>query len=290
MFCLTFSHDVQPELAKANKNRIMDSAAMIFRQFKQHPFRHRACLAKTLRILQPFLYQALLFGYIAVFHLPSFMVKYLCTGGNLSFAKGTLRSAFGGNRDEYNEQDALSSTFGPGIAECSTLTSNQEGYGKTVSTRAGSPGEVVMNMTSYYRDGLAFGHWHKSLEIITDLHSIEVNNAKGSPARRRSSSASSALFGDHHKGALHAPTTILWGQKDQACTQVICLDGIGDYLPRDSEVVLFPRTGHWFPIEKESRRVLAGVLDHYVCKDHVVGNVGELCQQLYPDARVMVKK
>ena len=288
-----------PELAIANKNRIVDSSAKIFRQFKQAPVKNRACLTKAFHTLQPFLYQALLFGYIAIFQLPAFLVKYLCLGGNMAFLRGALQAAYRRSRADYNEAESLASTFGPSPSECKTEltpTSLKNGtkpctYGKQVSSRAGDPGAVVMSHTSYYRDGLALSHWTKSLEIIAELHNISTTNANGSPMRRRSSSNSSgAFFTETYKGCLHGPATILWGQKDQAITQAVCLDGIGDYLARDSEVVLLPRTGHWLPVEKEGRDVLAKVLEHFVVEGNVVGNVGKLCADAYPGATVMVRK
>ena len=62
---------------------------------------------------------------------------------------------------------------------------------------------------------------------------------------------------------MHAPATIIWGEKDLACSKAICLDGIGDYLAKDSEVTLLPRSGHWTPIEVESRAALARVIGMY---------------------------
>ena len=289
-----------PELGIANKNRIVESSAKIFRQFKQAPVKNRACLLKAFRTTKPLLYQVLLFGYIAIFvTLPATLVKYLCLGGNMAFLRGAHRSAYRGSKDEYSEADSLASTFGPSLSECNTeLTAtsfksiNKAGrYGKQIASRAQDPGAVVMSKTSYYRDGLAFSHWTKSLEIIAELHSIATTNANGSPMRRRSSSNSSgALFMENYRGILHAPATFLWGQKDMACTQAICLDGVSDYLARDSEVVLFPRTGHWLPMEKESRTALAKVLEFFIVQGNVVGTVGGLCSEAYPGATVMVRK
>jgi pimeloyl-ACP methyl ester carboxylesterase len=249
-------------------------------------------LSKSIHALRPLLYQALLFGYIAAFQLPPFMVKYLGIGGNFAFYRGALGAAHRQHREDYHEGESLAATFGPSLLECKTQTTSAkpETYGQTVTARAASPGNVVMSQTSYYRDGLAFDHWSKSLEIITDLHSIELTNRNGSLTRRRSSSTSSTLFIEHYKGSLHAPVTILWGQRDLACSQAICLDGIGDYLARDSEVVLLPRTGHWVPVEREGREVLARVLDYFVVGDRIVGSVGEMVRSSCEGAGVMVRK
>jgi len=279
------------ELALANKDRIVNSALKIFKQFQQSPLKNRGCFSKALHTIRPLVRQLLLFGYIAVFHLPPFMVKYLGTGGNFAFLRGAHRVAYGKHEAEYKVQECLACTLGPSVEECKTQTlgPTPETYGKTVALRAESPGMTFMHQTSYYRDGVAYCHWNKSLQTIADLHSIELNNVRGSLLRRRSSSASS-LFDSHYKGSLRAPATILWGLKDQACTQTICLDGIGDYLARNSEVVILPKTGHWTPIEKESREVLAKVLEWYVVQGNVVGDVGGIVKEVYGGATVMVRK
>lgn len=96
-----------------------------------------------------------------------------------------------------------------------------------------------------------------------------------------------------YKGVLHAPATILWGERDQACSKAICLDGIGDYLSKDSEVVLLPNSGHWTPIEPESRAALASVIALYAGN----GNEGKgpmtatkQVNTVYKGATMMVKK
>jgi pimeloyl-ACP methyl ester carboxylesterase len=281
-----------PELTLANKDRIVNSALKIFKQFQQSPLQNRGCFSKALHTIRPLAYQLLLFGYIAVFHLPPFMVKYLGTGGNFAFLRGAHQAAYGKHKAEYKVQECMACTLGPSLEECKTQTPGPtpETYGKTVAVRAESPGTAFMHQTSYYRDGAAFCHWNKSLQTIADLHSIELNNVHSSLLRRRSSSASSSLFDSHYKGSLRAPATILWGQKDQACTQTICLDGIGDYLARDSEVVILPKTGHWTPVEKESREALAKVLEWYVVQGNVVGDVGGMVKEVYSGASVMVRK
>lgn len=200
-----------------------------------------------------------IFGYIFAFHLPSFMVKYLGVGGNRVFLRGALASAHGKNKEEWQCEDSLASSLGPGIIEVESRTASGETYSSSVHARAESEGELFWRQTAYYRDGLAFGNWEKSLALLADLHDIDTDNAT-SPTRRRSSTSSTALFETQYDGALKARATILWGEKDLAVSKAICLDGIDDYLSRDSEVILLPRTGHWTPVEKESRAALAKVL------------------------------
>lgn len=154
--------------------------------------------------------------------------------------------------------------LGPGIIEVDTKTSDGESYGPTVHQRAASAGEPFLQQTAYYANGLAFQKWGKSLELIADLYNLESESSTSagvSPIRRRSSSsASSALFTEQYNGALRAPSTILWGEKDVIVGKEICLDGVGDYLSRGSEVILLPRTAHWVPIEEEGRYALIKII------------------------------
>lgn len=51
------------------------------------------------------------------------MVKYLGTGGNYAFLRGAHGLAYGSrDRKEYNVQESLASTFGPGAQECKSWT------------------------------------------------------------------------------------------------------------------------------------------------------------------------
>ena len=248
--------------------------------------------------LGPLAFQALLFGYQFVFHLPARLVKYTGTGGNSSFVRGALKASHGGHLEEYSPKEDLASTFGPGIAECkpnSTSITNgaTEYYGETVLARAKSPDDAFYNMTGYYRDGCGWQQWTKSLEMIAELYALDSEaSSSSSPSRRRSSSsASSGLFNNIVKGALHAPATILWGEKDLACTKAICLDGIGDYLAKDSEVCLLPRSGHWTAVEPESRAAIARVIALFVKHGNApVASVTKYVNEVYEGATVMVKK
>jgi len=227
------------------------------------------CLRKSFNVLKPLLIQVLMFGYIFAFHLPSFMVKYLGTGGNMAFLRGALRFAHGKYKDEWDAPQSLAATLGPGVIEVETQTAEGEGYGKSLHERAASNAAVFWHQTAYYRNGLASKVWEKSLEIIADLYNLENEaessaSASESPIRRRSSSSSSAaLWIEQYDGALRAPSTILWGEQDRAVGKTICLDGIGDYLTRGSEVIMLPQTGHWAPVEKASRAAIAKVIGVY---------------------------
>ncbi|KAL6243267.1 hypothetical protein RBB50_009819 [Rhinocladiella similis] len=281
------------ELALANKDRIINSATKIFKQFKQSPKQHFGCLSKSIKTLKPLLWQTLLMGYIFVFNLPSFFVRSLGNGGNYSFLRGANKIGYDRYSKEYQAQEALASTLGPGPEECKTATADGNTYGATVVVRAKSSAEAFWNMTGVYRDGLATSPWTKSLETIADLYALETSASESSSpgSRRRSSISNHILFADHIKGKLNAPAYVIWGEKDQACTRTICLDGLGDYLAKDSEVTILPRSGHWTPVGKESRAALATAIGLFAGRDaKPVPKMTVEVQKVYPDAFMMVKK
>lgn len=267
-----------------------------------------ACLFKAIATIKPLLHQLLLFGYIAAFHMPGLMVQYLGTTGHSAFLRGALRSAYGKDKSEFNVAECLAATLGPGEEECKTQTAPlppapADNYGPSVATRGKSRATAFWHQTAIYRDGVAFDPWSKSLETIADLYSLDMGHLERtssggsggpphSPLHRRGSSATSALFAEQYRGALCVSTTVLWGQQDVACSQPVCLDGIGDYLARDSEVLLLPRSGHWTPVESESREVLARVVEYFVVDGHDTGGdpVVQLVKAGYHDAALLVKR
>ena len=289
----------QVELALANRDRILHSASKIFRQFKASPIRNFKCLGKSFGALRPLIYQVLLFGYIFAFHLPASLVKYLGTGGNNSFLRGTHKYSHGKSVAAYKPQESLAATMGPGVNECRPTEANgcngatKLGYGESVLRRAQSPKEAFWHMTGYYRDGVAFQPWTKSLEAIMDLSAIdnEASNSS-SPMRRRSSSSNSSAMNGMYSGVLHAPATIIWGGKDLALSKTICLDGIGDYLAKDSEVVLLPKSGHWTTVEPESRAALASVIGMYASNgaEKEVLSVTKHVNDVYEGATMVARK
>jgi pimeloyl-ACP methyl ester carboxylesterase len=242
--------------------------------------------------------QLLLSGYVFAFRLPHFLVSYLGTGGNMSFHRGFLSAPHGKSREEFNAAEAMAAILGPGVKECSTETATSrsdlksERYGSSVFERAKDPGEAFWHKTAYYRDGVGFDPWVKSLEAITDLYNIESDmSSPGSAHRRRSSSASSALFTEHFKGSLRAPTTVVWGEADIALSRPICIDGIGDYLAKGSEVILLPRAGHWTPVEKESRAILAKIVKSLIRKNQSMPSyLFEDVKDAYSGSQLLIKR
>ena len=222
------------------------------------------------------------------------MVRYLGTGGNYCFLRGVHKSTYGRDRSDFNAAECMAATLGPSANECSTQTvdKGQLSYSPSVARRAQIRGEFFIHLTAYYRDGVGTKRWEKSLETIATLHNIEVEMS-GDFRRRRTSSASSGLFEPIYAGSLRAPTTIIWGQKDLACTERICLDGIGDYLyAKGSQVILLPRSGHWVPCEKASRAALDRVIEWYVDGGDTDprADVVKVVKEVYDGATVMARK
>ncbi|KAL9619019.1 MAG: hypothetical protein Q9160_006340 [Pyrenula sp. 1 TL-2023] len=250
------SNGVHPQHAWSNQDRIISSATKMLRTCWHNPLHSRVVLTKVVSTVKPLLKQFARFGYAFVFQLPNFLVSLFLNAGNHVFFRTCHKNAFG-SRYENPDRDipCMASTLGPSLAECETSTSYDDkeqtphlkgpGYG-TEKPQSYPPSVVrrakhgnAIDMTAYYRDGLLTQPWDKSLETLTTMHDFEED----SKSRRRSFGAS--LFSENFPGALRAPVTVLWGADDPVIMKELCLDGIGDYLAKGSEVVLLKGLGHW---------------------------------------------
>ncbi|PYH43246.1 uncharacterized protein BP01DRAFT_375623 [Aspergillus saccharolyticus JOP 1030-1] len=243
-----------PGLAQANIARRLSSSLKMLKTALRDPIHSRATLWKVVHTLQPVGRQLLRSGYIFAMKLPLFLVRYLGRGGNYSFLKLVHRSSYG--QHEFSPRDAaecMASTVGPSMAECETQTAEGDTYPAAIKADRGQLS--FQHMTAYYRDNTAFGRWNKSIETIAHLHSIE--DAK--VAHRTSSGA--GLFADGPKGSLKASATIIWGKADIALEPALCLDGISDYLVRDSQVIVVPGLGHFTPLERQGQLALEKALE-----------------------------
>jgi pimeloyl-ACP methyl ester carboxylesterase len=228
-------------------------------------------------------------GYIFCFNLPRSFVTWFGIAGNFSFLRGAHAAAHHRHPEERNTQESLAATFGPDAS----MLEGKEGhaYGASVMERAKSRKEAFWHMTGYYRDGAGTQPWTKSLETIADLYILESTASESSSPGRRRSSMTNSLFLDQYKGALKAPAYIIWGEQDQACSKPICLDGLGDYLAKDSEIIILPRSAHWTPVEKESRTALAKVIASVARRDaKPVTSMTTEVQKVYAEATMMAKK
>lgn len=282
----------------ANKDRILTSSRKMLMTFLHAPMTNYHCLPKAIRTIRPLAHQVLVFGYIAAFQLPNAMVKYLGVGGNYSFIRQAHRIQYGSDKAGCDPQYSMAISMGPGEAECQTSTGDDKfgRYGESVLGRAKESGSWFLNSTAYYRDGAAFHKWEKSIHTLGTFYNIEIDNedsvAKDSHFRkRRTSSASSTLFAESCVNSLKAPATIVWGKKDRACLEPICLDGVGDYLTPDSQVLMLPNTGHWTPVEKGSRETLKKIFQRLVQSgDLEKEDLREIAKETHPDATVSIDK
>lgn len=238
-------------------------------------------MLKAVKSLKPVLLQVARSGYIAAFQLPMPFVRCLGSGGNYVFLRVTHRVSHG--KAEFTIRDAaecMASTRGPSVEECKTKTADGVEYPASVKTQ-----RVFGNfdhMVGYYRDGAAVSRWQKSIETIASLHSI----ARGGELRRTSVGA--GLFDDGPQGALKGYATVIWGKEDIALDPQLCLDGISDYLVRNSQVVMLPRSGHFTPIERESRVALEKAVEWTVKGERE--DIGAVARACYPKATVTVRK
>ncbi|PLB46785.1 putative capsule-associated protein CAP1 [Aspergillus steynii IBT 23096] len=264
-------------LVVSNIRRLLSSSFMILKSSLRSPIRSRAAIFKALKSLQPVARQLSLSGYIFAVRMPVSFVKYLGTGGYYSFLKLTHKKSYG--TDKYTALDAadcMASTLGPSAEELKTRTADGQGYPASISEERTVSN--FMHMASYYRDNTALARWQKSVETIADLHNIQ----QGKHLRRASSGT--GLFDEGPKGALKASATFVWGKADIALDPRLCLVGIGDYLVQNSQVIELPRSGHFTPLEQESRAALEKAVEWAVQGEKE--DVGAAIQSCYPGAVV----
>lgn len=278
---MTEAYFSQPDLVKSNIMRTIESARKMRKDAQNAPRSSRPPLLQAIRTLKPLFRQLSLSGYIFAMQLPVPLVEFFLTGGNHSLMKAVHKGSHG--NAEFSPRDAaesMASSMGPSQAESKTKTPNGDSYPSTI--KYSREFANVMNMAGYYRDGAATGRWHKSLETITGLHGI----AGGHDLRRTSSG--SGLFDEEAPGVLKASSTVFWGKLDIALDPMICLDGMADYLVSGSQVVLLPRSGHFTPIEVESRAALRTAVQWAVQGEKE--DVGVAVQRTYEDAKVIVRR
>ncbi|EEQ28020.1 abhydrolase domain-containing protein 9 [Microsporum canis CBS 113480] len=274
------TNGILPDLMKDNVNLSIESANKMFKTFLKEPWRSRHVLCKAIKALAPVLRQLKRSHYVFVFHLPIPLVRYVGHGGNYSLLKAIHEVAAGktGGLTIRDAQEAMASTLGPSIEELETMTADGETYSKSVRMRA-EQGNFV-DTTSYYRHGAAADPWHKSLETISALHSI-------CPDERRRTSCGTGVF-DPAPGALKANATIIWGMKDDAIVNHLALEGIPERLVQGSQVIALSQSGHFTPMEVESRGALEEAVLWAVKGE--TGDVGQAVLSVYPEARVIARQ
>jgi len=269
------------DLTSSNIRRHLSSAIKMFHTFLHAPLQSRYMLSKAFKTVRPVFRQLGLSGYIFVMRMPTVFVSYLGSAGNYSFLRGVHKHSHGIS-GEYTIRDAaesMASTLGPSTEECKTETTDHEQYSPCVLE--GRALATIEHMALYYRHGTASGRWSKSIETITALHSLD----RGNELRRTSSGA--GLFDDGPKGALKANATFVWGKNDLAIDPHLSLDGVSDYLAHNSQVVMLTKSGHFTPVELESRLALEKVTEWAVRGEKE--DIGDVLKAVYSGAEVTVR-
>ncbi|KAJ5803302.1 uncharacterized protein N7503_005752 [Penicillium pulvis] len=241
-------------LISSNIRRMLSAARKMLNDAWNSPLNARVPLCQAWQTLAPVRYQLKMSGYIFVMQLPVPFSRFFLTGGNQAFMKmihiGSHGSAKPTSEDLAN---SMASSMGPSLEESKTETVDGGTYPNTV--RFDSKFANVMNLAGYYRDGASVSYWKKSPETVVALDKL-ANGKEPQGA----------------KGALKAPSTIFWGKKDIALHTAICLDGMSDFIPKNSQVVLLPKSGHFTPIELESRVALTTAIQWAIAGEQ--GDIG----------------
>lgn len=240
-------------------------------------------LKKALHTIHPVVEQFIASGYIFSLQLPLPIIRQQGNGGNTALLRAIHKMAHGKDTIPSTKEiaEGVANSLGPSVEQETTETSEGDRYSSEVVKQ--SDAEKYVSMTHYYRQGASIRHWEKSLETITELYQLSEDG--GGDMRRKSSHA--GVFDEGPEGSLKANATILWGMKDIALTQHLNLDGIADYLCKDSQVISLPRAGHHTPLEKESRLALQKVIEWAVAGEH--GDVGAVAQAVYSGATVTAR-
>jgi hypothetical protein len=263
------------KLVESNIRRILFSSKKMLSNAWRAPLQSRVPLLQALRTISPLLRQIGLSGYIFAMQLPIPLVHYFLTAGNQALLKSVHIRSFGSAEfSAHDVAESMASTMGPSVAESKTVTANGDSYPTTLQDERAFA--HVIHMANYYRHRAAFSRWNKSIETVASLHGLASGTARAS--------SGAGLFDEGPPGALKACTTIFWGKNDIALDQRICLDGMGDYLVQGSQVVLLPRTGHWTPVETESRAALIKAVEWTVQGEK--GSIGSALETSYPGVQV----
>ncbi|KAI9874388.1 MAG: hypothetical protein M1830_009798 [Pleopsidium flavum] len=273
------SNAPHPPLLIANVESLVSSSSKMLTTFVHHPLISRSLLRKALFTFAPLLDQIRKSGYAFTFNLPLPLVALAGSMGNFWFLRTCHRIAAGKDHpfQSQNAAEAMASSQGPGAHDLRSLTDSHESYPQSVARRASSGG--FTEKIRYYREGLFSNPWIKTLETLATLHAIGESGRSGSGA---------GLLDDEPKGSLKAKTTIVWGLMDQAVDQRLALQGIGEYMPRGSQVVVLPNTGHWTPNEGAGSRAFAKVLEWAAGGEE--GDLGHMVQKVYDGARITIQK
>lgn len=209
----------------------------------------------------PVIRQLVMSHYVFIFQLPKPLPAIYGRLGNFWFLHKAHCHASSKQPSPLSTSEsasAFASSLGPNIADCNTQTADGSTYGISVRTRAQRVDGGFPEKIRLYREGLLTLPWSKSLQILAFLHNLKTLSGDSLSKRRKSTSGfGGGLFEDGLAGVLKAPCTVIWGAKDVALEQRICLDGMASYLGvKRSQVILLPKGGHWVLTEPDGRRVM----------------------------------
>ena len=279
------SNVIHPPLAISNVQGRLASTKQMLKTWLGSPFNLRL-LSRALSNLAPLLRQAVKSGYVFVFNLPYPMATVIGNVGDFWWYR--YLNAVTEHPDPMKPlsgargMDMLASSIGPSIRECTTAVNGSElAYSDSVRQRASAGGN--REKLTYYRHGLAFARWEKSIETLWELNQIQEQTDK-----RRSSSAAT-IFDNGPKGSLKAATTVIWGKSDIAIENAIALEGYNDFFTvKNSHLITISRCGHWSPVEKQAIPIFEEVLEW-----SITGEEGSLKDRLgdnYPLAQILAER
>lgn len=183
--------------------------------------------------------------YTVIFNLPYPLASIFPTFGNYWFLRLLHKAEHGhlapGKYRKLTSKEAgeaMAASAGPGLAQLN------ESDGYAASLRSRLPNNGMLEKFRIYREGLFRGPWEKSIETIVALSEIQPSGKRGSGG------SGTGLFDDGPPGAFKAPATMIYGSGDPAFDSRLVLDGVGDYLAKDSQVVVLEDSGHWLPLEE----------------------------------------
>ncbi|KAF2199530.1 alpha/beta-hydrolase [Delitschia confertaspora ATCC 74209] len=267
---------VIPRHVYANAQRRIASSKQMLHTALRWPPSPRL-LARASTNLSPVLSQLGCSYYIFVFNLPWPLPHCLGWMGNMWFLRTTHRvQASNLNREASNAEAAerMAADIGPGTLQ------NEDWPAPQYPMRVWDGG--WSEKIRLYREGLVLGDWEKSLGTI-----VALNELKESQSHRRHSGTGVGLFDEGPPGALKTAATIVYGRNDPAFDPQLCLEGISDYLTKDSQVVFLEKGGHWLPSEEEGREVLERLII-WSLEDERVSFKKNL--EDFPDIRILVEK
>ncbi|KAF2757824.1 alpha/beta hydrolase [Pseudovirgaria hyperparasitica] len=273
---------LHPTLSIANITNRIQTSRRLFSTFLKSPGRNLRLLRTALSNLAPLGTQLERSGYIFAFNLPLPITAWIGRMGDSWFLRLMHRLAFTGKdnlRSSYTplitpefSAEAMACSLGPGLGQC---TGYAEDYGYPADVARRVPEGGWNTKLRIYRHGLPNKRWEKSLETIVALNQLDGEGSRGPncktseniTGRRRSSSNAGRLFDSAPKGALKAPATIVYGLQDPAFDPSVALEGMKEYLSRDSQVVVIDNAGHWVGVEDRSSRTLEGIVSGFLKSD-----------------------